>query len=67
MDGGTFWANIIYVSIGALIGFGGTAILEIIRYVRDKREQHRKNQNILKGIEKEIEEGISRFENFIKL
>ena len=61
------WTSLISVIIGAIIGFGGTFFIETKKRSWIKKDQEEKNKNILKGLEKEIEEGIKRCEGLIKM
>jgi len=60
------WINILYLVLGALIGFGSSVGIEYIKKYLEKRDQKEKNKNILKALEKEIEEGIERSEALIR-
>ena len=58
--------NIVYLLIGAVLGFGGTIIVEFVKRSWAKNDQKAKNKYILQGLEKEIEEGIKRCEGLVK-
>lgn len=60
------WDKIIYLIVGAIIGFLGTVIIEYIKRLWDRSDQKERNRNILKGLEEEIAEGIKRCEGLIK-
>lgn len=61
-----WWINIIFLLIGGAIGFWGTLCVESKKRNWAKKDQRGKIKNILKGLEKEIEEGIERCEGLIK-
>lgn len=63
---GITWTNIIYLILGAILGFGGTITVESIKRCWSKKDQERRNKNMLRGLEKEIGEGIKRCEGLIK-
>ncbi len=58
--------NIAYLLIGAVLGFGGTMIVEFVKRSWAKNDQKEKNKYILRGLEKEVEEGIKRCEGLVK-
>ena len=60
------WTNIIYLIIGALVGFGSSVGLEYIKRGWERRDKKEKARNILKALTQEIEEGIERDEGLIK-
>ena len=60
------WTNITYLAIGAVLGFFGAVIMEYIKRCWAEKDRKRRNKNILKGVEEEIEEGIKRCEGLIK-
>lgn len=60
------WTNIISLIIGATLGFCGILFVEAKKRSWTEKDQGEKNKNILKGLEKEIEEGIKRCEGLIK-
>ncbi len=58
--------NISYLLIGAVLGFGGTIIVESAKRSWAKNDQKDRNKYILRGLEKEVEEGIKRCEGLVK-
>jgi len=62
----SFWQNIISVIVGAIIGFCGNYILEFKKRSHKEKNQEKINKQIIKGLEKEIKEGISRYEEIVK-
>jgi len=62
----SFWQNIIFLMVGALIGFGSNYFLELIKERRNNNKQKQINKQIIKGLEKEIEEGLSRYGEIIR-
>ena len=60
-----FWINILYLTIGAFIGFGSSIGVEYIKRRWKEKDQKEKNKIILKALEKEIEEGIERSKGLI--
>lgn len=60
------WTNIIYLGIGAFIGFGSSVGIEYIKRCWERKDWKKRNKNILKALEKEIEEGINRSEGLIR-
>ncbi len=59
------WATIVPLVIGAILGFCGTFLVESKKRSWTRKDQEGKNKVILKGLEKEIEEGIKRCEGLI--
>jgi len=58
--------NIIYLIIGAIIGFGSSIGVEWTKQCWEKKNQREKTRRMLKALEKEIEEGIERSKALIK-
>ncbi len=56
------WMNLVYLVIGAFIGFGSSISVKHIEKCWESKDQKQKNKNILKALEREIEEGIKRSE-----
>ena len=57
--------NIVYLIIGAFIGFGSSIGIEYIKRRWEEKDRKEKNRKILKALEKEIEEGIKRSQGLI--
>lgn len=57
----------IFLIFGAVIGFGGNYILELIKEYISNRKQKENNKKIMKVLEREIEEGISRYEEILRV
>jgi len=54
------WTTIVPLVIGAILGFCGTFLVESRKRFWARKDQKENNKVILKGLEKEIEEGIKR-------
>jgi len=63
---GINWTNILYLVVGALIGFCSSIGIEKVKKFWEEKDQEEKNKNMLKAIEKEIEEGIERSKGLIE-
>ncbi len=59
------WINILYLVIGAFIGFGSSVGIECIKRRWKEKDQKEKNKIMLKALGKEIEEGIERSEGLV--
>lgn len=59
------WGNIIYLLIGAAIGFFGNLILERQKRKWQEKDENRKISSILQSLEEEIKIGIDRAEALV--
>lgn len=54
------WINILFLAIGAILGFLGTIGVERIRIYWEEKAQEKRNKKMLLALKSEIEEGIER-------
>ena len=59
------YENILYLIIGAVIGFGSSYGIECIKESWEAKDKREKAKKLLTALEKEIEEGIRRSEGLI--
>jgi len=57
--------NILYLIIGAFIGFGSSYGIEYIKRHWEEKDRKEKKQKLLNALKKEIEEGIRRSEGLV--
>ena len=59
------WTNVIFLVVGAVLGFSGAIGIESIKRCWEKKDQKQKTKKMLFTLEKEIEEGIERCKGLI--
>ncbi len=56
----------VFIIFGAVIGFGGNYVLELIKERIKNQRQKKINKKIIEVLKKEIDEGISRYEEIVR-